>query len=859
MRVTRFGKKKRGISTFIATLLLIVLAVAAGVVIYAYVMGYLGTMSVTTPIGGTIQFQSVVQNPQNPNELWMYLKNIGKGTVSVSPADPNNSIYIDGVKLTGGTSDSPTLTEGQTTRVVIPIPSTVTPGNTITIKLVTADGTFAQAEYTVTSSTVVAGPASKIVYTVGAGQTLAANTVSAPIAVQRQDISGNPTTNGTITMNLGSSSTTGTFYSDAGGTTAITQVTIAAGSSATSFYYEDTATGTPTLTVSYSGLTSATSQFTITAAAGPVSKLVYTVGAGQTVNAGSVSSVVTVQRQDANGVPVTSGSLVVNLGTNSTGAFYSDAGGTTVITTATITTGSTASFYYKDTVVGKPILTASSGSLTSATTQFTIALVTGPATKLAYTAGTTQTLAAGSVSAIVTVQRQDASGNPTTTGAITVSLATSTSSTGKFYSDAGGTTQITTVAIAAGSSSASFYYKDTAAGSPILTSSSGSLTSATTTFTISTAPPVFDHFGLTGYPTSIVSGVSFGNVMVTAYDQYNNIYTAYTGSIWFTTSDGSGVLPTNANQGQHFVFTSSDSGTYNFTGFKLLTQPSQTITVTDGAKSATSNAITVTPPASKLVILSGGSQTLAIDSLSGEVVVQRQDSIGSPVNADALVVGLYSTSSGATFYSDAGVTPTTSVTIPAGANSTSFWYKDSVAGTPTLTASAGTLTSATTTFTISAGAATTLVYTTSTQTLPAGSVSGVITVQRQDLHGNPVTSGTIDLDLTTTSTTGKFYSDASGTTQITTVSIADTSSVASFYYMDTNAGTPTLTAASAGLTSATAVFTINSASASMLSFYVGAGQTVAANTPSTGIIVQFQTPTETLYNALVYPSTFPAT
>ena len=557
------------------------------------------------------------------------------------------------------------------------------------------------------------------------------------------------------------------------------------------------------------------------------------------MNAGSVSSVVTVQRQDTNGIPVTSGSLVVNLGTNSTGVFYSNVGGTMQITTVDIAAGSSsASFYYRDTF-GKPILTASSGSLTSATTQFTIALVTGPATKLVYTAGTTQTVAAGSVSAIVTVQRQDANGNPTTTGAITVNLATSASSTGKFYSDASGTTVITTITINDGSSSANFYYKDTAVGTPTLTASYTGLTSATTTFTISNAPSVFENFGLTGYPTSIVSGVSFGNVNVTAYDQYGKVYTSYTGSIWFTTSDNTwGVLPTNANSGNHFTFSSSDKGTYIFTGFKLITQPSQTITVTDGVKSTTSNAITVTPPATKLMITSGGSQSLAIDSLSGEVVVQRQDLNSNPVNAAALVVGLYSTSSGATFYSDAGITPTTSVTIPAGANSTSFWYKDSVAGSPTLTASAGTLTSATTTFTISAGAATTLVYTTSTQTLPAGSVSSVITVQRQDVHGNPVTSGAITVGLSSSSSAGNFYSDVAGKNLITSIQIIDGSSTASYYYNDTKVGQPSLTASSAGLTSAIAQYKINAGSIAKLAYILGAAQTLNTTVRSTAIEVE---------------------
>ena len=45
------AKKRKGISTFIATLLLMVLAISAGVVIYAYTMGYLGSFGGPTTMG----------------------------------------------------------------------------------------------------------------------------------------------------------------------------------------------------------------------------------------------------------------------------------------------------------------------------------------------------------------------------------------------------------------------------------------------------------------------------------------------------------------------------------------------------------------------------------------------------------------------------------------------------------------------------------------------------------------------------------------------------------------------------------------------------------------------------------------
>ena len=154
--------------------------------------------------------------------------------------------------------------------------------------------------------------------------------------------------------------------------------------------------------------------------------------------------------------------------------------------TVTISSGSSYSsyFYYKDTAVGTPTLTVSTttAGYTSATTTFTI---TGPASQLVFTAGTSQSIFTNSVSSVITVQRQDAAGHGVTSGgAITVSLA-KTSTTGSFYANSDGSGgAITQVTIASGASSANFYYKDTAAGSSTITASYTGLTSATTTFTI---------------------------------------------------------------------------------------------------------------------------------------------------------------------------------------------------------------------------------------------------------------------------------------------------------------------------------------------------------------------------------------
>ncbi|PYI81453.1 MAG: hypothetical protein DME26_19955, partial [Verrucomicrobia bacterium] len=94
-------------------------------------------------------------------------------------------------------------------------------------------------------------------------------------------------------------------------------------------------------------------------------------------------------------------------------------------------------------------------------------------------------------------------------------------------------------------------------------------------------------------------------------------------------------------------------------------------------------------PASKLAFLTAP-QTLVAGTLSDLLVVQLQDSSGNFANAGpgGLVVNLSTTSPGG-FFRDVGDTTTiSSVTIPAGASTVDFKYRDTVAGAPTVRAAA---------------------------------------------------------------------------------------------------------------------------------------------------------------------------
>src|SRR6185503_4102199 len=140
-----------------------------------------------------------------------------------------------------------------------------------------------------------------------------------------------------------------------------------------------------------------------------------------------------------------------------------------------------------------------------------------------------------------------------------------------------------------------------------------------------------------------------------------------------------------------------------------------------------------------------------------------------------------------------------------------------VAGTYPITITVGTLGSGNYAFsfvngvlTVTPATASKLAFTTSPQTLSAGTASGTITVQRQDAYNNPNTAeATITVNLSSDSTGMYVFRDIADTTTISSVTIANGSSSASFKYIDSKVGTPTITAASSGLTSTTQLETVN--------------------------------------------------
>ncbi len=232
-----------------------------------------------------------------------------------------------------------------------------------------------------------------LVFTVGASQSLAANQVSSVITVRLEDAYGALTSG--ITVNLSSNSTTGRFYSNSAATTQITSVTISAGLSTTSFYYEDTAVGTPAITVTGSGVTSATTNFDISAHSQTVDHIAISPQGISIFSGGSLSYTTLAFDQFGNSWDVTGNAQYSVDGVTITGNIVSvDA-------------------------AGNHIVTSSYGGKTASTT---LTIKAGPLDHFAITTPTSYT---SGLPFTITVTAQDAQGNTVTSFKGTVSLSTS--------------------------------------------------------------------------------------------------------------------------------------------------------------------------------------------------------------------------------------------------------------------------------------------------------------------------------------------------------------------------------------------------------------------------------------------------
>jgi hypothetical protein len=690
--------------------------------------------------------------------------------------------------------------------------------------------------------TVTAAPPTQAVF-LTAAQNVVVGECSAVATVQSRDPFGNPSPVSTsVAGPLTSPSGTLQFFSNAGCSTAITSLTLAAGATTASFYFRDTTTGTTSLTWTPSSTLSPASQSAQFSTAVPTALVFST--APQSLVAGACSAAVTVRSVDQFGnATAVNSATPVSLASTSTGnTFFSNSACTTAITSVTIAAGSSqATFYFRDTTSGGPTLTATAAGLTPATQVQSISAA-APA-QLAYTTPA-QTLVAGACSAAVTVQVRDTYGNPSPVTSATPVNLTTDSPGGTFHTASGcsGASEVSSVTVAEGTHSVTYYYRDTRAGASQITAAASGLGNVSQVHTIDPGPASAIAFSTPS--RTVTAGACSPVLTVQSRDAFANpaAVTSATG-VALTATSGTMSFYLDATCTAPVSSVSIAAGS-SVTSFYFRDNRSGTPTVTATASLGVANqSHTVNPGAPDSLEFPGTAQTLVAGACAAATAVRVEDAFGNPANVtSSTTVTLGTGSPGGGFFSDAACTAAiTTRTIAAGTNSTSFYWRDTQAGTPVLSATATGLQPAGQQQTVDPAPPSKVVFITAPQTLGVGQCSAIATAQAQDPFNNPSPSATARSGgLSSTSSSTQFFSDPGCTAQVSALSLSAGSTTASVYFRDTTAGTATLGWSPTGtpaLTPATQAAQFNVAPPDRLVF-VTSPQTLVAGSCSAPATVQ---------------------
>ena len=136
--------KRRGVSPVIATLLLIVIAVAAAVLTYIWVTGYMGTLQSQA---GAQQVQERIKiEAIDITNNKVYIRNIGETKVTIAAVYLINS--TTGSTIVSNTIVNTELSPGELKDVSLTLSGNVNSGATYIVKAVTAKGTEATYQFT---------------------------------------------------------------------------------------------------------------------------------------------------------------------------------------------------------------------------------------------------------------------------------------------------------------------------------------------------------------------------------------------------------------------------------------------------------------------------------------------------------------------------------------------------------------------------------------------------------------------------------------------------------------------------------------------------------------------------------------
>ncbi|MBX7100903.1 MAG: hypothetical protein K1X89_24525 [Myxococcaceae bacterium] len=533
--------------------------------------------------------------------------------------------------------------------------------------------------------TITAGAAARLGFATPARATKAGE-CSLAVEVQAQDAFGNAAAlTGPAQVTLGAPTQLAVF-DDAACSHAATTVTLPAGKGSTPVYVRGTAAGDWTLTASATGFTSGSQVETVLPA--DANHLAFT-SAPQSRIVGACSAMVGVEARDTfdNPAPGAAARTVGLTPSNGAVALFLDAACSQPASSVSLAAGSAqAGFFFKGSAVGAYSVAAASTGLTGASQAITITLA--PADRLVFLTSS-QTLVAGNCSAVVQVQARDMNGVPAAVTSDTA-VALTAGSGGAFFSDAACSVSASTATIATGAHTTSFFFRGTVAGALMLSAQVSGWAPVTQTETILAGPK--DRLAFITPQRSVVAGACSPAVTIGITDALGNTtssmtpvtvnLTASPGSSFGLFSDAACTLPVSS-----VVLGAGSAGvSVHFRG-SAAAQVVLSATAS-GLGGATQDAL-VRPEAPTTLVFVTPPRTATAGSCSGVLTVQAQDGFGNPsvVAAAASIAVTPSPSGGVTFYSDGSCTlAVTAVTLAAGADSASFHFRSTAAGTLQLTA-----------------------------------------------------------------------------------------------------------------------------------------------------------------------------
>jgi hypothetical protein len=687
---------------------------------------------------------------------------IAMGTLQGTVTDASTSSPIQGAVVTAGIRSTTTNASGAYSFPNMPAGTYSVTATRSGYSSGSASGVVVNSGTTTSRDfalTATAPPAAKLAFT-----SLTASVASGAtktLTVEVRDASNNLVTS--------DNSTVVTFAQTAGSGSVMGLGTATASGGVASKVVTGATAGSVTVTATATGLSPDSSTFSVTA--GTAAKVVFT--SSTTSVASGATKTLTAQVRDASNNLVTSDNSTVV-----TFAQTSGTGSVTGLGTATAS-GGVASKVVTGATAGPVTITASASGLTSDTSSFSVTV--GPATKVVF-ASSTASVASGATKTL-TVEVRDANDN----------LVTTDNSTAVDFAQTSGSGSVSGLGTATASGGiAQKTVTGVAGGSVTITASAIGLTSATSVFTVT--PGAASKLVFTSSTASVASGAT-KTLTVEVRDANNNL----------EASDNSTVVTFGQTSGTGSVTglgTATASGGVAQKTVTGATVGSVTVTASASGLTSATSAFSVTQDAASQLAFTSSTTSVA-SGATKTLTVEVRDTSNNVVTSDNSTV--------VTFVQTSGTGSVTSLgTATASGGVASKAVTGAGAGGVTISATATGLTSDSSTFSVTPGAASRLVFTSPPSSVASGTTK-LLTVEVRDTSDNVVT---------TDNTTAVTFAQTAGSGSVTApgTATAAVGGVAQKTVTGAHMGPVTIAATASGLTGATISFDVLPGAADHLVF-----------------------------------------